>query len=495
MKLLVANRGEIACRIFETARIMGLSTVAVYSTHDTNARHVMCADEAHLLEGATLGETYLNIDQILTIAKKTKATLIHPGYGFLSEKASFAKEVLKHKFKWVGPLPESIEKMGSKIDSKILVDKLKIRTLPWAYVKAGDKLTEKDWLKKADDIGYPLLVKASGGGGGKGMKLVHDKKNLMSSLESAMREASSAFADSSVFLEKYLERSKHIEVQVLADQEGHVIHLMDRECSAQRRHQKVVEEAPAPDLSDDTRQELHKAAVKLAKEINYHGAGTVEFLVDPAKKKDNWYFLEMNTRLQVEHPVTEWITGLDLVEEQIRVALGEKLRFSQQDISPRGHAIECRLYAEDPFHGFMPTPGPVTKLAWPLTRHTRIDTGINEGGEISPHYDPMVAKVSTWGINREQARLQMLEALGQTIILGFTHNIAFLKKLLETTAFIKNTIFTNSIEKDLLSQLKPQPTVEELKILVSALLMPTRSGENKKTGGHHRPSLFSVINL
>ncbi len=444
VKLLVANRGEIACRIFETCRVMGIKTVAVYSEGDKKSLHVQMADEAYPLKGITASETYLNRGALLEKASQAKATALHPGYGFLSENPLFASEVIKKKIIWIGPPPESIRKMGSKIESKILAQKLTIRTLPWKYVENDQSVTDARWKKMADEIGYPLLIKAASGGGGRGMRLVHEKNDFLGHLESARREAHNSFGEASVFLEKFVSEGRHIEVQILADTKGRIVHLFDRECSVQRRHQKIIEEAPAPRLKQETRKELIKAALKLAEAIEYEGVGTVEFLVD---EKEKWFFLEMNTRLQVEHPVTEWITGLDLVTCQIKSALGEKLGFTQDKIGARGHAMECRIYAENPYEGFIPTPGPVEKLRWPTTRNCRIDTGLTEGNEVSAHFDAMVAKLSTWGLSREEARLTMREALKSTTLLGFTHNIPFLQELIDSKELIESRFTTSLIEK------------------------------------------------
>ncbi len=487
MKLLVANRGEIACRIFETCRIMGIGTVAVYASDDSQSLHVRLADKSVELPGEGINETYLNGTALIEAAKKTGATLIHPGYGFLSENAPFAELVQKNELIWVGAPSEAIRKMGSKVESKILAEKVKVSTLPWKLIENAAKISEKNWKEYAHKIGYPLLVKASGGGGGRGMRLIHKPEELLAGIEGASREAQSAFKDSSVFLERYLTHARHIEVQILADKKGNFFAIGDRECSAQRRHQKIIEEAPAPDISEKLRKNLHQAAIKLCKEIEYEGAGTIEFLVD---EKENYYFLEMNTRLQVEHPVTEATANLDLVREQIRIALGEALTI-KPNLKPRGHAIECRIYAEDAQNGFVPTPGPVRKLDWPTTRNTRIDTGITEGQQLSHRYDPLVAKLTTWGNSREEARFQMLEALSQTTLLGFTHNISFLKELLQSQDFIDCKLTTGLIEAKLVHQLKPVVDEKILKELVSLLL----TGHEQSTPLRHEGTATSVQNL
>lgn len=466
MKLLVANRGEIACRIFETCRLMGIGTVAVYAEDDKNNRHVSVADEAHLLPGNSLAETYLNAELIIDIAKKSGALMIHPGFGFLSENAGFAQKVIDAQLKWVGPSPDVIEKMGSKIGSKQLCDSLGIRTLPWFCAPLSESIDEKKWNLQASKIGYPLLVKASSGGGGRGMRLVHSPTELMEAIESATREAESAFKDGTIFLEKYLGSAKHLEVQILGHADGTISYFGDRECSVQRRHQKVIEEAPVSSVPEQTRDDIKNFAITLASHLNYQSAGTVEFVVDD---NNTAYFLEMNTRLQVEHPVSEWITGIDLVEQQIRVALGEKLHLPKE-IPLNGYAIECRLYAENPDDHFRPTPGTLRQLEWPVGRNIRIDTGILSGQKISDRYDPMIAKISTWSSTRAMAIQTMDHALEKTVLLGCGHNISFLRKLLAHADFKNNTVTTSWIENIFQKEKSPPLEDETLKNIIQFLM-------------------------
>jgi len=492
MKLLVANRGEIACRIFETCRLMGIGTVAIYAEDDSGNRHVSLADEAHALSGSGLSETYLNAEQIVAIAKKAKADMVHPGFGFLSENADFASRVIKAGLKWVGPSPKVIEKMGSKIGSKELCDEIGVRTLPWFCAPMSKTLDGKKWNTEADKITYPLLVKASSGGGGRGMRLVHEKKELLPSIESAMREAESAFKDGTIFLEKYLGKAKHLEVQVLGDAKGHARYLGDRECSVQRRHQKVIEEAPVSSVPQKTRDEIKNFALTLANHLKYQSAGTVEFVVD---EKNTAYFLEMNTRLQVEHPVTEWITGIDLVEQQIKVALGQKLDLPEE-IPLSGYAIECRLYAENPDDHFRPTPGTLQNLEWPVGRNVRIDTGILPGQKISDRYDPMIAKLSTWGTTRETAIKTMDRALEQTLLLGCGHNISFLRKLMAHKDFIKNSVTTGWIENVFQKEKKPELDKGTVQQIINFVLgSAKKASTSEQTYNSEITNLFGSIKL
>lgn len=490
MKLLVANRGEIALRIFETCRKMGIKTAALITSDDQNSPHAIQADESYLLCGKSLHETYLNAKKIIETAQKNSVDLIHPGYGFLSENASFARMVLENKMTWVGPQPEVISKMGSKIESKILADKLKIPTLPWKYFKNSSRLAPSAWKKEAQKIGYPILVKASGGGGGRGLRIIRQESEIDSGIQSAVREAFSSFGKGAVFMEKHLQSARHLEVQILGDLYGNIISLGNRECSAQRRHQKIIEEAPAPCISDKLEKSLKRDALKLAKELGYANAGTVEFLVD---EKENHFFLEMNTRLQVEHGVTEWVTGQDLVEHQIKTACGEKLSIEAPS-TLWGHALECRIYAEDPFNGFIPTPGPVHVARWPTARNTRIDSGLKEGEVISSNYDPLVGKITTWGKNREEARLQMVEGLNQTTLLGFTHNIHFLKLLLQTEEFKNSKITTEFIEKKGTRCLNQNLANEHIKELVCSLLATKSTLVNKENDQVYF-NLFSSVKI
>lgn len=440
-KVLIANRGEIACRLIEACKTLGLKTVAIYSDADKNALHVEKADEAICVGAGPASESYLKVEAILEACKKTGAKAVHPGYGFLSERAHFAETVIKAGLVWVGPSPKVIDLMGNKIAAKKAAEKAKVPTIPWALLKDG--WTEKDLLAAGKKVGYPLLLKAAAGGGGRGMRLTQSEKELPANAESAMREAEGAFGSGEIFLEKYSARARHIEVQILGDSGGNVLCLGERDCSSQRRHQKVLEEAPAANLSAKTRKALWKAAVDLATDVGYVNAGTCEFLVDD---EENIYFLEMNTRLQVEHPVTENVWRVDLPALQFQVASGEtleKLGFTQNTLAPSGHAIEVRLYAEDPSKGFMPSPGVIQSFKVPSMPDVRIDTGYAAGKEVPIFYDAMLAKIIAWGMTREQARLKLLRALDLVEITGVATNLFYLKDLLQHKDFIAGTVHTS----------------------------------------------------
>ncbi len=449
--LLVANRGEIACRVMRTAKAMGIRTVAVHSAIDAHARHVREADVAVNLGGAKPGESYLLIDKIIAAAKASGAQAIHPGYGFLSENAGFARACEQAGLIFLGPPASAIEAMGSKSAAKSLMEAAGVPLVPGYHGQAQDYETFRE---AAARIGYPVLLKAAAGGGGKGMKVAESEAQLAETLESAQREAQSAFGDSRMLVEKYVLKPRHVEIQVFADQHGNCLYLNERDCSIQRRHQKVVEEAPAPGLSPELRRAMGEAAVKAAQAIGYVGAGTVEFLLD---ERGDFFFMEMNTRLQVEHPVTEAITGLDLVAWQIRVARGEPLPITQQQVPLNGHAIEVRLYAEDPDHDFLPATGTLA-----LYREAgsgdgrRIDSGVAEGDSVSPFYDPMLGKLIAWGENREQARLRLLAMLDDTLVGGVKTNLAFLRRILAHPAFAACELDTGFIPRHQ-QQLLPAP--------------------------------------
>src|SRR6266496_2184023 len=404
-KILVANRGEIALRIMRTICKMGIKSVAVYSEADRNSPHVLFADEAVCLGPAPSSQSYLNADKIISFAEELGADGIHPGYGFLSENADFAQKVEEAGIIFIGPGADAMRIMGSKLAAKECVKKYNIPMVPGIQEAITDVKLAKEIAKQ---VGYPVLIKASAGGGGKGMRIVEKQEELASQLERAVSEATSSFGDGSVFIEKYVASPRHIEIQVLADKLGNTVHLFERECSIQRRHQKVVEESPSSVLTSELRKKMGDAAVMVAKSCNYTSAGTVEFLVDD---KMNFYFLEMNTRLQVEHPVTEMITGIDLVEEQIKIARGEKLSFTQDELSINGHAIELRVYAEDPLNNFLPSIGTLNKYLKPQGENIRVDDGYEEGMPIPIYYDPMIAKLVIWGKNRIQAIENMLQAI------------------------------------------------------------------------------------
>ena len=447
-KILIANRGEIACRIMRTAHTMGIQTVAVYSEIDRNAQHVQLADEAISLGGMTAQESYLQADKIIAACQRTGAEAVHPGYGFLSEQAAFATALAQKDFAFIGPPANAIAAMGDKIESKKLAKAAGVSTVPG---HVGVIKTAAKAVKIANEIGYPVMIKASAGGGGKGMRIAHSAEDVEGGYATAMREAASSFGDDRVFIEKFITSPRHIEIQILADQHGHCIHLNERECSIQRRNQKVIEEAPSPFLDEVTRQAMGEEAIRLAMAVDYHSAGTVEFIVDADR---NFYFLEMNTRLQVEHPVTELITGLDLVEEMIRVAAGETLRHKQSDIGITGWAMESRLYAEDPYRNFMPAIGRLSLFRPPAETHhddgslTRNDTGVAEGDTISIYYDPMIAKLCSWSSDRSAAIARMRVALDDFVMRGIGHNIPFLSAVMEHDRFLGGDISTAFIDEE-----------------------------------------------
>ena len=451
-KILIANRGEIACRVIATAKKMGIATVAVYSEADKEARHVMLADEAVLLGPAPSRESYLVADKIIAAAKATGAQAIHPGYGFLSENEAFSKRCEDEGIAFIGPRHFSIAAMGDKIASKKLANEAKVNTIP-GYNEAID--TAEQAVEIAKGIGYPVMIKASAGGGGKGLRVAFNDKEAFEGFTSCRNEARNSFGDDRVFIEKFVEEPRHIEIQVLGDSHGNVIYLNERECSIQRRHQKVIEEAPSPFISDATRIAMGEQAVALAKAVNYQSAGTVEFVVG---KDQSFYFLEMNTRLQVEHPVTEAITGIDLVEMMIRVANGEKLPMTQADVKRNGWAIECRINAEDPFRNFLPSTGRLVRFQTPVQTMfqsntqdllgVRVDTGVQEGGEIPMYYDSMIAKLIVHGTDRNDAIAKMREALNGFIIRGISSNIPFQAALLAHPKFVAGDFNTGFIAEN-----------------------------------------------
>ena len=442
-KILIANRGEIACRVIKTARKMGIKTVSVYSDADRNALHVRMADEAVHIGAAPSAESYLVAERIVQACKDTGAQAVHPGYGFLSENASFQNALDKEGIAFIGPGNRAIEVMGDKITSKKLAAEAGVSTVP-GYTGLIDDAEHAVTI--AQDIGYPVMLKASAGGGGKGMRVVYDDADCRDGFERARNEAISSFGDDRVFAEKFIEEPRHIEIQVLADSHGNTIYLGERECSIQRRHQKVIEEAPSPFLDEKTRKAMGEQAVALAKAVDYKSAGTVEFIVDGDK---NFYFLEMNTRLQVEHPVTELITGQDLVEWMIKIADGEKLTLKQKDVQLNGWAVESRVYAEDPFRNFMPSIGRLVRYKAPAeTANVRVDTGIEEGSEVSMYYDPMIAKLVTYGETRDEALEHMGEALDAYYIRGVSHNISFLNALIAHPRFVEGRLTTIFIAEE-----------------------------------------------
>ena len=442
-KILIANRGEIAVRIMQTCRKMGIKTVAIYSEADTNALHVREADEAIYIGPSPSIKSYLNIDNILNAIANTGAQAVHPGYGFLSENAEFARRLKEVNVTLIGPSPNAIKMMGDKIESKKIAVKAGVSTVPGTLDVIS---TDEEAKKVVAEIGYPVMIKAAAGGGGKGMRVARNEKELIDGLKSSSNEASASFKDGRVFIERFFDNPRHIEIQVLADQQGNTLWLGERECSIQRRHQKVIEEAPSPFLDEKMRRAMGEQSVALAKAVGYYSAGTVEFIVDQDR---NFFFLEMNTRLQVEHRVTELVTGIDLVEQMIRIAAGEELTFGQKDIKLHGWAMESRLYAEDPKRGFLPSTGRITRYEEPENvRNVLIDTGIYEGGEVSMFYDPMIAKVCTSAETRDETIATMREALAAFIIEGISHNGSFLEAILGHPRFAAGDISTNFIEQE-----------------------------------------------
>ena len=458
-KILIANRGEIACRVIRTAKKMGIRTVAVYSEADEFSRHVLEADESIPIGPAVASESYLSIEKIIDAAKKTNSDAIHPGYGFLSENSEFVQKLSKTKIKFIGPNIEAIKIMGDKIQSKNLAIKAKVNTIPGFNKVIKDN---NHALSIAKDIGFPLMIKASAGGGGKGMRIVKNKNEIKDAFKLASSEAKSSFGDSRVFIEKYIEKPRHIEIQILSDKFGNIIHLGERECSIQRRHQKIIEEAPSSVVSKKLRNEMGEQAKTLAKKVGYQSAGTVEFIVD---QKNNFYFLEMNTRLQVEHPVTEEITGIDLVEQMIRIADGKKLKIRQEDVKVIGWSMEARIYAEDPINKFLPSVGRVKKYIEPkVEKNVRIDSGIIDGSEVSVNYDPMLAKLIVKGKNRKQCIDTIIKSLNSYYLRGFNNNIKFLISIFKSDKFFKGDIHTGLLDdeyKDGYSN--PNPSNELLK--------------------------------
>lgn len=442
-KVLIANRGEIACRVIATCRRLGIATVAVYSDADRNARHVRLADEAIHIGPAAARESYLRSDAILDAARRSGAQAIHPGYGFLSENADFADACVAAGIAFIGPPASAIRAMGDKSAAKALMAKAGVPLTPGYH---GDQQAPEFLRAQADGIGYPVLIKASAGGGGKGMRKVERSEDFVDALASCQREAASAFGNDHVLVEKYIERPRHIEIQVFGGGQGEAVYLFERDCSVQRRHQKVLEEAPAPGMSADRRAAMGKAAVDAARAVGYVGAGTVEFIAGP---DGDFYFMEMNTRLQVEHPVTEFITGTDLVEWQLRVAAGQPLPKRQDELAIHGHALEARLYAEDADRGFLPSTGTLRRLRLPTpSANVRVDTGVEEGDSITPYYDPMIAKLIVWDVDRDAALRRMRQALADCQVVGVTTNAGFLRRLVQTDSFANAKLDTALIERE-----------------------------------------------
>lgn len=486
-KILVANRGEIALRIMRSAREMGIQTVAVYSEADRNALHVRFADEAYFIGPPQASQSYLNKDKIIEICKKSGAQAIHPGYGFLSENALFSKEVSEAGFIFIGPSPDAISTMGDKLAAKQAAMKYNIPMVP-----GTDKAIEDVEKAKitAKSIGYPVLIKASAGGGGKGMRIVEHEEDFEEQMKRAKSEATAAFGDGSVFIEKYITSPRHIEIQVLGDQHGNLVHLFERECSIQRRHQKVIEEAPSSVLTPEIRDAMGKAAVGVAKSCDYYGAGTVEFILD---ENLDFYFLEMNTRLQVEHPVTEQITGIDLVMEQIKIARGQQLEFKQEDLKINGHALEVRVYAEDPANNFLPDTGTLKTYIRPQGLGIRVDDGFEQGMEVPIFYDPMIAKLITFSATREENIKKMIRAIDEYDISGVETTLSFCKFVLQHQAFTSGNFNTKFVEKFFTpSSLKVATDLENEKL---AAVFATFLVENKKEAANKRSSDNNFVTM
>lgn len=462
-KILVANRGEIALRVLKTAKEMGIKVVTVYAEDDKNLPHALFADESYSLGSGTLADTYLNKAKLIEVAKRCHADAIHPGYGFLSENEEFARMVETAGIIFIGPTPESIVLMGDKIGSKKALEKINVPLTPGYH---GDDQSEETLIKEAKKIGFPVLIKASAGGGGKGMRIVHDESELAEGIRGAKSEGLKSFGSDKVLIEKYVVNPRHIEVQLMSDTHGNHLHFYERECSIQRRYQKVVEETPAPNMSEELRLKICETAVAIARGINYRGAGTVEFIM---AQDGTFYFMEMNTRLQVEHPVTEMVTGHDLVKYQIMVAQGDKLPLKQSDIKQKGHSIECRIYAEDPDNNFMPSIGKIDRIGTPTLRDVRLDCGYLDGTEVGVNYDPMLAKLVVWGENRDIAISKSIHSLDEVLFLGVKTNRDYLKRILAHKDFVAGHTHTHFIP-DHKSELEPAPyTDQDLADLIAAL--------------------------
>ncbi len=480
-KILIANRGEIAVRIIAACKELGIKSAAVYSEIDFNSMHAALSDEAYFIGPPAASQSYLNIDKIISLAKKIGADAIHPGYGFLSENPVFISEVEKSGITFIGPSAKSVEMMGNKTAARTLMNKHNVPIVPGTTqtIKTIDEVKEE-----AGKIGYPVMLKAAAGGGGKGMRLVNNPDDLQSAFDRAKNEALKAFGNPDIYLEKFIENPKHIEVQIIGDKFGNYAHIFERECSIQRRHQKVVEESPSVFVDENLRKEITQAAVKAAKACGYYNAGTVEFLMD---KNKNFYFLEMNTRLQVEHPVTELVSGIDLVKEQIKIAAGEKLSFSNKDLTLNGHAIECRIYAEDIHNNFAPSTGKIEYHSVPSGPGIRIDRGIETNSVVPVYYDPLLAKVITWGKTRYEAINRMKRALAQYQILGVTTNTELFTYILNSNDFLNGTFDINFLENVLLSEINGLSSTEiskqteEAAVILSALLKQVEM-EKLKTG-------------
>jgi acetyl-CoA carboxylase biotin carboxylase subunit len=477
-KILIANRGEIAVRVIRTCRDLGIKSAAVYSDADTTSLHSRLADESYYIGKSSASESYLNQEKIIRLAKDIGADAIHPGYGFFSENAGFIKELEKNKIAFVGPSSKSVGLMGSKTEARKIMAKHNVPIVPGTTspVKSID-----EGISAAKEIGYPVLLKAAAGGGGKGMRKISSGNEFESAFEATKREALRAFANDDIYIEKFIENPRHIEVQIFGDKQGNYVHLFERECSIQRRHQKIIEEAPSSFVDEITRQKITSAAINAAKACGYYNAGTVEFLMDASK---NFYFLEMNTRLQVEHPVTEMITGLDLVKEQISVAAGNNLTIKQNELIINGHALECRIYAEDPLNDFLPSTGDILRYVQPSGPGVRVDSGFDHGSQITIHYDPLIAKLISWSGNRESSIDKMLRALSEYVIGGLVTNISFLKSIIDQPSFRKGNFNINFLSENFISELKTKNRSEDINdkelsaAILSALL---KSGSHRNS--------------
>jgi len=472
-RVLIANRGEIAVRIIRACRELGIESVAVYSDPDRTALHTRLADYAFHIGPAAAVESYLKIPALLEVAKRAGADAVHPGYGFLSERAPFARAVREAGLIFVGPSPEAIEAMGDKVEARRRMLAAKVPVVPGSeHPIESDAEVER----LVRDIGFPVMLKAAGGGGGKGMRLVQDQSGLAGALRAARSEARSAFGDDRIYVEKAIIRPRHVEVQVLGDTHGNVIHLYERECSIQRRHQKVIEESPSLAIDQRTREAMGAVAVQAAKAVDYVGAGTIEFLVDQQR---HFYFLEMNTRIQVEHPITEMVTGIDLVRAQLEIAAGKPLPVKQADVTQRGWAIECRIYAEDPANGFLPAPGRIETLQVPTGFGVRDDSGVYEGFEVSTHYDPILSKLVAWGATREEATQRMLRALHEYVVIGPTVNVAFHRWALRHPLFIAGDIDTGFIEREFTPAVLQSDAGEQVALIGAAIAATERARARK----------------
>jgi acetyl-CoA carboxylase biotin carboxylase subunit len=482
-KVLIANRGEIAVRIIRTCRELGVRAVAIYSEPDIESLHVRMADEAVLVGPAASAQSYLNIDAVVTAAKAVNAEAVHPGYGFLAESAQFARAVSTAGLTFIGPSAEAMEVMGSKTSARRAAVEAAVPIVP-GTVEPLTSFAEAS--ATAERFGYPVMLKAAAGGGGKGMRLVTSIDDLRSAFETAQTEAAAAFGDSSLYLENAVERPRHIEIQIFGDNEGNVVHLGERECSIQRRHQKVIEECPSPVNDPELRRRMGEAAVKIGRAVNYTGAGTVEFLVADATR--DFYFLEMNTRLQVEHPVTELVTGRDLVREQLLVATGERLSFTQDDIDWRGHAIECRIYAEDPANNFFPSPGTITYLKEPAGPGIRLDSGVTRLSEVSIHYDPMIAKLAVWGRTRDEAIDRLKRALDEYEVSGITTTLPFFREVVRDEEFVSARLDTGFIarfnERSALREVQTKQVESDLAAIAAGLSYALRQRSPVQTKTH-----------